>query len=337
MAAPADARNNEDEAPAVTDDSATDLSSSGTIPDAGSLRMLEAFSVELLEPGETNPGLVQQLVTLRERTCLSRARYDVATHCAHRPVVLGWLNDDDGQRPVAAVYLAPTGDWIVRRRDLVQSVERDAVPLKEARFVSLLDVDCEHTAIEHRLAWRLLRDALKAIQERCPPDVRTITYSRSAGLRAFLRQMLRPDQSDTNLFWHVMAQTAKAGDFQSLDNLAATMGNLVHLTEELTSPALTDIGTLREKRGAELDRYLEALTRVYTTELFDTHTGHHLCPVSRFHHYHGGKLVQVVPGSDPESTESLGVVLHFEYNYGRMPARRDRYRQLRRHRRHPTE
>jgi len=336
MAAPADARDGADEAPALPDDDTADLSSSSTIVDAETLRMLEAFSVELVEPGEANPGLIKQLVQLRERTCLSVGRYDIGEHCAHRPMFLGWLNDQEGHRPVAALYVAPTADWIVRRCDLLRPSKKTSQPLADARFLSVLDLDCESDAVDHRLAWRLLRDALKTIGERAPGGARAITYSTSPGLRAFLRRLLRPDLSDIHLFWHVMTQTARVADFGSLDDMAAQLGNLVELAEQLISPAQNDLRPLLAEQGDPLERYLQALATVYCAELFDKRTGHHLCPVSRFHHYHGGKLIKVVAGSDPTDVASLSVVLHFEYTHDRMSVRRGRYRTLRRRRREPS-
>ena len=335
MAVPADARNSVNGASAEPDSAEISNSSSSTVTNLETLRMLEAFSVELLEPGEANPRLVEQLAKLRDRTCLSRATYDVAGHCAACPVALGWLNDADGQRPVVAIYLAPTGEWIMRRRDLIKSARKAAVPLGEARYINFLDVDCEPLAVEHRLAWRLLRDSLKAIAERARPDARTITYSTSPGLRRFLSHLVTAGQKKPIAFWRVMRLTAEKAGYASLQALTADLGNMMSLADELVVATPDELGELVRSRGERLVRFLECLTEVYAAELFDPHTGHHLCPASRFHHYHGGKLVKVVAGGDTEDLAGLGVVMHFEYNYDRMMARRDRYRDLRRTRREP--
>lgn len=337
MAVPANARNSANGASAVPDDANIDATSSSTVTDLKTLQMLEAFSVELLEPGEANPGLIEQLSKLRERTCLSRATYDVAQHCAVRPVFLGWLNDEGGQRPVGAIYLAPTAEWIVRRCDLVASTSKTSVPLEEARFVNFLDVDCEGFAVDHRLAWRLLRDALKAIAERAASDVRAITYSPSPGLRRFLTHLLAPSRKNPIAFWRVMVQTAQKAEYGNLEAMASDLGNLMELAETLVNATADNLRDLMNSGGQALTRFLKSLMEVYAIELFDPKTGHQLCPTSRFHRYHGGKLVKVAPGSDPEDLASLGVVLHFEYNYDRMPVRRDRYRDLRRQRRQPSQ
>jgi len=337
MTEPADVRGTENGAAEIPDDSSVDLASSSTVVGLETLQMLEAFSVELVEPGDANPGLIEQLGRLRERTCLSRATYAIAEHCEHRPVFLGWLNDDDGQRPVVALYLAPSTEWVVRRRDLIQAAKKTTVPLDRAKFVNLLDIDCEPGALEHRLSWRLLRDSLKAVKERCATSVRTITYSTCPGLQEFLGGLVGTDQASNSMFWHVMVQTSERAEYGSLGAMAAELGNLVALAHELSDASAADLGVLAEEHGEALDGYLQALAQVYATELFDTKTGHHLCTVSRFHHYHGGKLVKTAARGDLADAATLGVVMHFEYNHDRMVARRDRYRQLRQLRRAPAE
>jgi len=298
----------------------------------------ERFKVELLQPGEQDEPWRPMLAQLRQNGCLpDKPRNNMARQLATNPVIVGYCNHEEGKSLMGAMYVVPTEQWIATRDELTDHGQYKAhTSLEQAKFLNLVEFDCTPKAVEFRLSTRLVKEAFDLLPEGVA-DRRFVTHSPVFDLQPFCARLMPENEGDVRFFWNCMKQLAADSSFETLSGLTAELGNMERLVGELLSCDTVGLARLREKHGEPLDRFLVALAKLFALGLFDPHSGDDQCLVSRFHRYHGGKLLETMAGSSLDQVESLGVVFQFEYVPDQIDKNRAKYRDLRRQRRSRPE